>query len=66
MTLHSHEFIRRFLMYVLPKVFHRVRPYGLLPMATARPAPLGSASSRALPPYSKSYRKKQAPMISAS
>ena len=29
MTLHSHEFIRRFLIHVLPKGFHRIRHYGL-------------------------------------
>ena len=29
MRLHPHEFIRRFLMHVLPKGFHRNRPYGL-------------------------------------
>jgi hypothetical protein len=30
MTLATHEFIRRFLMHVLPKGFHRTRHYGLL------------------------------------
>ena len=30
MTLTPHEFIRRFLMHVLPKGFHRIRHYGLL------------------------------------
>jgi hypothetical protein len=30
MTLEPGEFIRRFLMYVLPKGFHRIRHYGLL------------------------------------
>jgi hypothetical protein len=30
MTLPNHEFIRRFLMHVLPKGFHRIRHYGLL------------------------------------
>jgi len=29
MQLHPHEFIRRFLMHVLPKGFHRIRHYGL-------------------------------------
>jgi hypothetical protein len=29
MTLATHEFIRRFLMHVLPKGFHRIRHYGL-------------------------------------
>jgi hypothetical protein len=30
MTLPAHEFIRRFLIHVLPKGFHRIRHYGLL------------------------------------
>ena len=30
MTLEMHEFIRRFLIHVLPKGFHRIRHYGLL------------------------------------
>jgi predicted kinase len=29
MTLTPHEFIRRFLMHVLPQGFHRIRHYGL-------------------------------------
>jgi hypothetical protein len=29
MTLKAHEFIRRFVMHVLPKGFHRIRHYGL-------------------------------------
>jgi hypothetical protein len=29
MTLSTHAFIRRFLMHVLPKGVHRIRPYGL-------------------------------------
>ena len=29
MRLHPHEFIRRFLMHVLPKGFHRIRHYGI-------------------------------------
>jgi hypothetical protein len=30
MTLSTHEFIRRFLMHVLPGGLHRIRHYGLL------------------------------------
>ena len=30
MTLDAHEFIRRFLIHVLPTGFHRIRQYGLL------------------------------------
>jgi hypothetical protein len=33
MTLDTDEFIRRFLLHVLPKVFHRIRHYGLLASA---------------------------------
>jgi Putative transposase len=33
MTLDTHEFIRRFLMHVLPQGFHRIRYYGLLASA---------------------------------
>ena len=29
MRLHPHEFIRRFLLHVLPRGFHRIRHYGL-------------------------------------
>jgi Putative transposase len=34
MTLDTHEFIRRFLMHVLPQRFHRIRYYGLLTSPT--------------------------------
>jgi hypothetical protein len=34
MTLKPHEFIRRFLMHVLPCGFHRIRHYGLLASGT--------------------------------
>ena len=34
MTLDTHEFIRRFLMHVLPRGFHRIRYYGLLASTT--------------------------------
>ena len=37
MTLAADEFIRRFLLHVLPKGFHRIRHYGLLASAGARP-----------------------------
>ena len=30
MTLPTHEFIRRFLLHVFPKKFHRIRSYGML------------------------------------
>jgi len=34
MTLDAHEFIRRFLIHVLPRGFHRIRHYGLLANAS--------------------------------
>ena len=36
MTLATDEFIRRFLLHVLPRGFHRIRHYGLLAGATRR------------------------------
>jgi hypothetical protein len=42
MTLAADEFIRRFLLHVLPRGFHRIRHYGLL-ASTARKASLGLA-----------------------
>jgi hypothetical protein len=36
MTLAPEEFIRRFLLHVLPKRFHRIRHYGLLASATCK------------------------------
>jgi hypothetical protein len=53
MRLHPHEFIRRFLLHVLPKGFHRIRHYGSLLPATAprasRPPASYSTSPRLLP-----------------
>src|SRR3979490_991804 len=46
MRLHPHEFIRRFLMHVLPKGFHRIRHYGLFANANR---PRNMAKARALP-----------------
>jgi len=36
MTLDPHEFIRRFLLHVLPRGFHRIRHYGLLAGSTRK------------------------------
>jgi len=36
MTLASHEFVRRFLLHVLPHGFHRIRHYGLLASSTRK------------------------------
>jgi hypothetical protein len=42
MTLAPHEFIRRFLLHVLPRGFHRIRHYGLL-ASSARKASIAHA-----------------------
>ena len=42
MTLTSHEFIRRFLLHVLPRGFHRIRHYGWL-ASSARKANIARA-----------------------
>ena len=42
MTLAADEFVRRFLMHVLPRGFHRIRHYGLL-AGSARKASLALA-----------------------
>lgn len=42
MTIAANEFIRRFLIYVLPRGFHRIRHYGLL-AGSARKASLALA-----------------------
>ena len=54
MTLSPHEFIRTFLMHVLPKGFHRIRHYGLIAngnrsamIARARESDRGVARERA-------------------
>ena len=55
MTLSPHEFIRRFLMHVLPKGFHRIRHYGLFANGnrtanTARARELLGVSQRVVEP----------------
>ena len=47
MTLDTHEFIRRFLIHVLPKGQHRIRHYGLF--AHRCPAGKRSAAERGQP-----------------
>ena len=43
MTLAPGEFIRRFLLHILPKGFHRIRHYGLLASSRTKAATLESA-----------------------
>jgi hypothetical protein len=67
MRLHPHEFVRRFLMHVLPKGFHRIRHYGLFcqcqPRREHRESPRtpqrGSACRR--PARAAGYRHGHAP-----
>jgi len=62
MTLMPHEFIRRFLMHVLPKGFHRIRHYGLL-ASGHRAANLARARELlAMPAPSKPPETPQAPI----
>ena len=52
MTLATEEFMRRFLLHVLPSGFHRIRHYGLLANANRkneiadRPRTVASAGTR--------------------
>ena len=50
MTLAAHEFIRRFLLHVLPRGFHRIRHYGLLASATRKASIARARELLALPP----------------
>ena len=64
MRLHPHEFIRRFLLHVLPKGFHRIRHYGLF--ANAKRAE-NIAKARALlgadPPAADPQQQPDAPRV---
>ena len=56
MTLATDEFIRRFLLHVLPKGFHRIRHYGLLANTGRAENIAGPRAARVLP------RRPQAPV----
>ena len=62
MTLHPHEFIRRFLSHVLPKGFHRIRHYGLFASGN-RTANIARAREllAAVPPVVEHEEKAAAP-----
>jgi putative transposase/transposase-like zinc-binding protein len=53
MTLAPHEFIRRFLIHVLPKGFHRIRHYGLLASANRAANIAHAREMLAVPPRPK-------------
>jgi Putative transposase/Transposase zinc-binding domain len=66
MTLAAPEFIRRFLMHVLPKGFHRIRHYGLFASSVreanlARARELLAAPSRAAEPQANTPSEPQQP-----
>ncbi len=50
MTLHPHEFIRRFLLHVLPRGFHRIRHYGLLASGARKASIARARELLAVPP----------------
>jgi len=56
MTLGADEFMRRFLLHVLPSGFHRIRHYGLLANA-ARSSPKHASYCASFP--SRSTRRRQ-------
>ena len=53
MTLTTDEFIRRFLLHVLPKGFHRIRHYGLLASAARRANVARARALLAVPPVAE-------------
>ncbi len=62
MRLAPHEFIRRFLLHVLPDGFHRIRHYGFLAMASAAKSShrcdTGSKSNGTRSPTTKPRRRR--------
>ena len=61
MTLSTHEFIRRFLMHVLPRGFHRIRHYGLLASGTRTVNIARARQLLAVPSCSKQPDPSEAP-----
>jgi hypothetical protein len=53
MTLATDEFIRRFLIHVLPKGFHRIRHYGLLASVRKAPAQYRKSVIRLSAPWAR-------------
>jgi len=61
MTLATHEFIRRFLIHVLPKGFHRIRHYGLLASANRAANIAHARELLAMPPKEPKIAKAAEP-----
>src|SRR5487761_2571703 len=63
MTLSTHEFIRRFLMHVLPGGFHRIRHYGLLASGTRAANIARARQLLAVPVRSEQQDTSEAPAV---
>ena len=68
MTLATHEFIRRFLIHVLPKGVHRIRHYGLFANGNraaniARARELLAVPSRVTPPETNAHTEPDQPRV---
>jgi len=61
MTLAPHEFIRRFLIHLLPKGFHRIRHYGLLASANRAANIARARELLAMPPKQPKIAKAAEP-----
>ena len=66
MTLKPGEFIRRFLMHVLPKGFHRIRHYGLLASGTKAETIARARELIATATPAQTAQKRQAPDSAAA
>ena len=66
MTLMPHEFIRRFLMHVLPCGFHRIRHYGLLASGTKAETIARARELIAAATPTQTVQKQQAPDSTAA
>jgi Putative transposase/Transposase zinc-binding domain len=68
MTLAPGEFMRRFLLHVLPKGFHRIRHYGLLASCRTKPDTLARAREliAAAGPSTLDTRRPEPPPVDAS
>jgi hypothetical protein len=68
MTLAPGEFMRRFLLHVLPKGFHRIRHYGLLASSSTKAATLARARKliAAAGPSTLESRQPEPPPVDAS
>ena len=61
MTLAVDEFIRRFLLHVLPKGFHRIRHYGLLASAGRKANVARAREMLAVPPATEAHEPTELP-----